>query len=106
MFSWIEAASALNLSPKTAERYRQLIERQIVPHLGALPLQKLKPVHVATWHKTLLKNGAHTGGALSAQTVTHAHRVLHKALDDAVRQEVVARNVASVATTSSCWRCP
>jgi integrase len=32
--SWIDTAAALKLSPKTAERYCQLIERQIVPHLG------------------------------------------------------------------------
>jgi len=29
------------LAGKTAERYRQLAEQQIIPHLGALPLQKL-----------------------------------------------------------------
>ncbi len=57
MRSWINTAATLKLSPKTAERYRQLIE-QIVPHLGALPLQKLKRVHVANWHATLLKAGS------------------------------------------------
>ncbi len=45
--SWLDRAATLKLSAKTAERYRQLIEHQIVPHLGAYPLQKLKPVHVA-----------------------------------------------------------
>src|SRR5690349_4850581 len=28
-----------DLSPKTLERYRQLAERQIIPHLGNRPLQ-------------------------------------------------------------------
>ncbi len=36
------------------------------------------------------------GRALSAQTVGHAHRVLHKALDDACRRELIARNPASI----------
>lgn len=27
------------ISPKTAERYRELLDNQIVPHLGAKPLQ-------------------------------------------------------------------
>jgi len=31
------------LSPKTLERYRQLAEQQIIPHLGAVLLQKLRP---------------------------------------------------------------
>ncbi len=96
MRAWIETVSA-DISPKTAERYRQLIERQIVPHLGTMSLQKLKPIHVETWHATLLKAGGHDGGRLSAQTVLHAHRTLSKGLQDAVRTEVIVRNVASVA---------
>jgi hypothetical protein len=31
------------LTPKTAERYRELSEGQIIPHLGAVRLQKLRP---------------------------------------------------------------
>jgi integrase len=96
MRSWIDTATTLTLSPKTAERYRQLINRQIIPHLGALPLQKLKPVQIATWHANLLKAGGHDGGPLSARTVGHAHRVLHKALADAVRHELLTRNPAAV----------
>ena len=50
MRSWISTAEMLSIAPKTAERYRQLIENQIVPHLGAVPMQDLKPGHVKTWH--------------------------------------------------------
>jgi integrase len=89
--SWLETAATLTLSGKTAERYRQLIERQIIPHLGAIPLQKLKPIHVANWHAALMKTGA-----ISTRTVGHAHRVLHKALTDALRHELITRNPASV----------
>src|SRR5690349_11173784 len=32
------------ITPKTAERYRELLENQIRPHLGVKALQKLKPV--------------------------------------------------------------
>jgi integrase len=96
--AWIKTAAALNISPKTAERYRQLIEQQIIPHLGTLPLQKLKPIHVANWHAAILTAGGHTGGALSARTVGHAHRVLHKALADAARHELINRNPASLAS--------
>jgi integrase len=59
MRSWIEtAANRADVSPKTAERYRQLIERQIAPRIGKLELQKLKPAHVADWHGMLLKAAA------------------------------------------------
>ena len=71
---WLDDAH--ELTPKTAERYRQLAQQQIMPHLGAIPLQKLKPAHVQQWHGTLLKQGGEKGRPLSARTVGHAHRVL------------------------------
>lgn len=92
---WIDGHA---ISPKTAERYRQLIEQQVIPHLGALPLQGLRVAHVTDWHATLLKAGGKEGRPLSAQTVQHAHRVLSKALADACKRELLARNVASIAT--------
>src|SRR5216683_4432118 len=36
--NWLDGAN--DLSPKTLERYRQLAEQQIIPHLGASALQK------------------------------------------------------------------
>lgn len=84
-------------SPKTLERYRQLAEQQIFPHLGATGLQKLKPAHVQEWHSTLLKSGGKGGRELAPRTVGHAHRVLHSALSRAAQGEIVARNVASKA---------
>jgi integrase len=97
LHSWISAAEAVSISPKTAERYRQLIEGQIVPHLGALPLQKMKGAHIAEWHAKVLKEGGHGGAALSPRTVQHAHRVLHKALSDAMKRELLLRNPAGLA---------
>jgi hypothetical protein len=58
---WIDNAEVLKLRPKTAERYRQLIEAQIVPHLGAMVLQKLRPATIVPWHATLLKSGSKKG---------------------------------------------
>jgi integrase len=85
-----------DLSPKTAERYRELAEGQIIPHLGTVLLQKLRPARVADWHQNLLKAGSRKGKPLSAQTVGHAHRVLHRALERAVRSEILSRNVAAI----------
>ena len=39
--NWL--ASTLTQSPKTLERYGQLAERQIIPHLGDVKIQKLTP---------------------------------------------------------------
>ena len=59
-------------------------------------MQQLRPHEIEAWHATLLKTGARTGEPLSARTVGHAHRVLHRALQRAVESEVLSRNVASV----------
>ena len=92
--SWLDGAS--HLSPKTLERYRELAERQIIPHLGSILVQRLRPSHVADWHAVLLKSGGRGGQPLAARTVGHAHRVLHAALARAAKLESVSRNVAAI----------
>lgn len=82
------------ISAKTAERYSELIENQIVPHLGHLKVQALKPIDVEAWHSTLRTSGGKRGGAISARTIGHAHRVLSKALREAVKFDLTLRNAA------------
>lgn len=89
---WLDTDT--DLSPKTIERYRQLVEQQIIPHLGEAMLQNLRPAQISEWHAALLRSGGAKGGPLSARTVGHAHRVLHRALERALRLEILARNVA------------
>jgi integrase len=86
--SWLD--SAHEQSPKTLERYRELAERQIVPHLGAIKLQKFKPETLRQWHGALLGTG------LSARTVGHAHRLLRLVLAYAVKSGTLDRNVAAI----------
>jgi len=83
-----------HITPKTLERYRQLAEKQIIPHLGAIMLQNLRPAQIQEWHRALLREGNATGRPLSPRTVGHAHRVLHRGLERAVRLELISRNVA------------
>ena len=42
--------AAGDISARTAQRYRQLVENQIVPHLGAKALQKLTRLDIEAWH--------------------------------------------------------
>jgi integrase len=93
MRAWLGGPT--DLAAKTLERYRQLSEQQIIPHIGAKALQKLRPVDVQDWHAVLTERGGKGGKPLSARTVGHAHRVLHRALGRAVTAEMVSRNVAS-----------
>jgi integrase len=84
------------ISARTAQRYRQLVEHQIVPHIGAKLLQKLRTLDIETWHSTLRTSGRVRGkGDLSARTIGHAHRVLGKAMRDAAKYEKVFKNVVA-----------
>jgi integrase len=89
-------AGSDHLAKKTAERYSQLVESQIIPDLGRTLLQQLRPAQIAAWHQKMRGGGGKNGRPLSAQTVRNAHRVLHCALSHAVALEIVARNVCSV----------
>jgi integrase len=90
---WIDKAS---IGAKTKERYQQLCDQQVVPFLGGIALQKLRPSHIENWHQKLLKEGGKGGAPLSARTTGHAHRLLRTALRAAMVSEKVARNVVAV----------
>jgi integrase len=91
--AWLNADTGL--SGKTKERYWQLAEQQIFPHLGDRVMQKLKPAEVQNWHGIVAQSGGKNGKPLAPQTVVHAHRVLHRALERALGAELLSRNVAS-----------
>ena len=88
--------SSKKIGAKTAERYAELINNQIVPHLGSHTLQKLSVQDIETWHNKLASSGRQDGkGGLSNRTIGHAHRVLSKALKDASKFDMVMKNVAT-----------
>ena len=82
--------AATTISARTAQRYRQLAENQIAPHLGSKPLQKLARLDVEAWHTALRQGG------LAGRTIGHAHRVLGKALRDAEKDNLVIKNVCKL----------
>ena len=79
--------AAGDITARTAQRYNQLVENQIVPHVGGQTLQKLSRLDIERWHTSLRTSG------LAARTIGHAHRVLAKALGDAEIDGIVLRNV-------------
>lgn len=87
--------AAADITARTAGRYRELNENQIVPHVGAMLLQKVRPLHVEQWHSDLrdAKGRADGKGGLAPRTIGHAHRVLSSALNDAAENDLVLRNV-------------
>jgi integrase len=85
--------SKSTLSAKSHQTYAGLVRTQIVPAIGTLMLEKLTPRHIQTFYSAALENGRKDGkGGLSAQTVKHLHRILSKALKQAVKLNLLIRN--------------
>jgi integrase len=87
---WLENSQRRSVKPRTYERYEEVVRLHIVPVLGKHQLQKLSAQHLRAFYTKKLDEG------LSPTTVTHFHNVLHKALKDAERWGLVARNVCKL----------
>jgi len=74
----------------TYNMYRIVIEKHVVPALGYIRLQQLKPQQVQTFYARKLNEG------LGQKRVRSIHGVLHKALENAVNWSFVGRNVCDL----------
>jgi integrase len=90
---WLQDTAQHAVREKTYIGYRQLIELHVLPLLGKVKLQKLGPQHLQRLYNTKREEG------YSPQTVQHIHRLLHRALKDAVRWNLVPRNVCDLVDT-------
>lgn len=89
--SWLENTVKDTVRPKTFTSYRQLTQTHLVPAIGKVTLSKLSPEQVETLLKAIIERGR------SARTAQYVRAVLRKALNKAVRWNLVARNVAALA---------
>jgi integrase len=92
---WVEA-HASTVKPKTLAGYRHDIDHYIVPRIGRLRLQALRPAVISKLYRDLAEHGGRDGRPLSATTISHIHRTLRKALADAVDvEQLLAANPAA-----------
>jgi integrase len=91
---WLEHMWA-QLTPRSHERYTELVTKNIVPLIGSVALAKLQPVMISQAYAKALKSGRRDGrGGLSPKTVLYMHRVLRQALAQAVVWELLGRSPA------------
>jgi integrase len=91
---WLDHVKA-QVSPRSHERYCELVRKNIAPLLGAVHLSKLKPTQISAAYAKALNSGRRDGkGGLAPATVLYMHRLIKKALGQAVRWELLSRNVA------------
>jgi integrase len=97
---WLPAQRS-QVKATTFHSYRRTIELHVVPTLGHVPLARLAPEDLDALYGRLLecgrRNASGDGPGLSPASVRYVHRILRKALGDAVRKGTLARNPASPA---------
>ena len=87
---WLTHIAAPRLKPRTLVGYQGYIDRYLIPTIGRVHLDKLTQDHVRRVHTTIADKG------LSPTTALQAHRILAKALTDAMREGRINRNVATL----------
>ena len=98
---WFEAKKASGkISPKSAERYEEIITRHLQPNIGATQLTKLKSADIKAFYASLATGGRHDGkdGGLSPASRRYVHVVLRAALQDAVEDKIIPDNQATLAS--------
>ncbi|MBV7509494.1 site-specific integrase [Bacillus sp. sid0103] len=95
---WIENHGKPNTAQRTLENYQYMISQHIKPGLGHINISLLQPAHLQEYYVQKLNNGKIDGTGLSATSVKHQHRLIFKALKDAVRWQFLIRNIAEAVT--------
>ncbi|MQA14175.1 MAG: tyrosine-type recombinase/integrase [Pseudonocardiaceae bacterium] len=91
---WLDVVASHELRVSTFSRYSALINDYIVPHLGHRRLNRLSVGDVRRFLADLAKGKGKGGKMLSGRTRQFVHAVLRSALQHAVREEMIGRNVA------------
>ncbi len=88
---WIEVKQS-SLRAKTAFQYGRLISLYLEPGLGKIKVRDLSLRTVNQFYGRLLKRG------VGVSNIRYSHRVLHAALEQALRGGIISRNPAHGAT--------
>jgi len=92
---WLKEYCKPTLTQTTYDSYAIVAGKHLTPALGKHILNKLKPLHLQSYYTKALESGRLDGkGGLSAKTVHSHHRIIHKALETAVKWQLIGRNIA------------
>ncbi|MGH9181968.1 MAG: tyrosine-type recombinase/integrase [Acidimicrobiales bacterium] len=91
---WFELASP-SFSPKNVVETRGVLNRNLLPFLGTVPLAKLGAADLDRFYRRLADKGGRAGRPLSPSTIRRTHDILHRALNQGVRWGWLIQNPAS-----------
>lgn len=89
---WLKDYKQPQLRPVSFDSYEMLIRYHIKPALGHFALKELRPDHLQHFYNAKREAG------LSPRTIRYLHTVLHGALKQAMKNQLVIRNVSEATT--------
>lgn len=98
---WLDG---LQLAPSTIASYRKNVRLHLKPRLGSVQLQHLTGARISAAYREMETSGRRDhrdGEGLSKRTVRYCHTILKAALEDAVKQGMIAKNPAGDAKPPS-----
>ena len=100
LLEWMEKVIRPTKRIRTYETYHSIIVRYLIPRLGFIPLQQLKAVDLERYYSDVkacrIRPLATAKGGLSEISVSVHHVILHSALNAALLDSLVTRNVAKL----------
>ena len=83
---WLEALKGTNPKARTVVEYERIIRSRIIPGIGHVPVQQLRPLQIDAFYAQLREAGA------SNDAIHRVHKRLKQAFDYAVRKRLIALN--------------
>ena len=94
--TWLFEYKKPSVRPSTFANYEMFVRVHLAPAIGGLLLKDLAPQHLQRLYNEKLVSGKVDGsGGLSAASVRYMYVVIHEALDQALRNNLVTRNVSN-----------
>ena len=99
MHLWLDTYCKNSVRPSTFVNYEIYIDKHIAPTIGNIRLCDLNAVVLQQFYNDKLRNGnLRAKGGLKPKTLRNMHNMLHKALGQAYRLEMIPKNPADFVT--------
>jgi integrase len=93
--TWLYEYKKSSVRPTTFESYEYIVRVHINPKIGRLYLKDLKAEQLQKLYNEKFSKGRSDGkGGLSSRTVRYIHILIHEALDQAVMNNLISKNVS------------
>ncbi len=98
LYQWLEEWVKPSVKPATYANYEVYVRVHTAPALGHIRLSELTAQDLQAFYNYKLTQG------LSARTVAHCHATIRRALNIAIKWDLIPRNPATLVTAPKCQR--